>query len=148
MPKAFYSMVIDHSAVEVWKVIRRFDHYAWAGVPETTLEDGKAGDQVGAVRRINMGDGVLRRHILLGHSDQERSYTYGIGDPPYLPIENYISTIRITPVVETNSAFVEWSATFDCPADERARWIDFFEREGFAKWLSALHKFMAEGLPS
>ena len=148
MPRAFYSIVLDHSAVDVWQVIRRFDHYAWAGVPTaTTIEDDKAGDQVGAVRRIDMGDGIVRRQILLAHSDRERSYTYGICDPPYLPIENYVSTIRVTPVVESNSAFIEWSANFDCAADERARWVNFFENDGFAKWLNALRKFMAANRP-
>jgi hypothetical protein len=146
MPRAFYSVVLDHSADDVWKVIRPFDEYAWAGVPaDTIIEDGKAGDQIGAVRRIEMGDGIIRRQILLAHSDQDQSYTYAICDPPYLPIENYASTIRVTPVVDSGKAFVEWSATFDCAADERTRWINFFEKEGFAKWLGALREFMAKG---
>ena len=145
MPAAFYSVVLDHPAADVWKVIRLFDRYAWAGVPATTIEDGRAGDQIGAVRRIETGDGIVRRQVLLGHSDQDRSYTYAICDPPYLPLENYVSTIRVTPVVESGKAFVEWSATFDCAADERARWVNFFENDGFAKWLGALREFMAQG---
>jgi Polyketide cyclase / dehydrase and lipid transport len=139
MAKSYYSAVFEQSADEVWKAIRQFDEYAWAGVPgATTIEDGKAGDQIGAVRRIEMGDGIIRRQILLAHSDQDRSYTYAICDPPYLPIENYVSTIRVTPVIESGKAFVEWSATFDCAADERTRWTNFFEKEGFAKWLGSL----------
>lgn len=47
MAKSYYSTVLSHSAEEVWAIIRPFDHYAWAGVPsETTIEAGKAGDQV------------------------------------------------------------------------------------------------------
>ena len=32
MAKSYYSTVLDHTAEEVWAVIRPFDHYAWAGV--------------------------------------------------------------------------------------------------------------------
>jgi hypothetical protein len=46
MAKAYYSTVLDHSADQVWSVIRPFDHYAWAGViAETVIEDGRQGDQ-------------------------------------------------------------------------------------------------------
>ena len=143
MANAFYSTVLDHPADAVWAVIRGFDHYAWAGVEsETTIEDGKAGDQVGAVRRIVLGDGVVRRQVLLAHSDAARSYSYGLCDPPYPPLQDYVATIKVTPVVESNQAFVEWGATFDCAADERARWVGFFEKDGFATWLKALRRFM------
>jgi hypothetical protein len=73
MAKAYYSTVLDHSADDVWLVIRPFGHYAWAGVEsETVLEDGKAGDQVGAVRRVALPGRVIRQQ-LLAHSDVERS---------------------------------------------------------------------------
>jgi hypothetical protein len=146
MAKAFYSIVLDHSADDVWEVIRLFDHYAWAGVEsETTIEAGKAGDQVGAVRRIAIDDKTIRRQVLLAHSDCDRSYTYGLCDPPYLPLRNYAATIRVTPVTESNKAFVEWWATFDCAAEDHDRWVGFFEKDGFAKWLEALRRFMAQG---
>ena len=54
MAEAFYSVVLDHPAEAVWAMIRPFGHYAWAGVEaETTIEDGKADDQVGAVRHVS-----------------------------------------------------------------------------------------------
>ncbi len=144
MAKAYYSTVLPHSAADVWSTIRAFDHYAWAGVPsETVIEAGKAGDQVGAVRRIDLGDNTIRRQILLAHSDVDRSYTYGLCDPPYLPLRNFVATIRVVPVVEGGQAFVEWWATFDCAADDHDRWTRYFETEGFAKWLGALRAFMA-----
>lgn len=145
MPEAFYSVVLDHPAGDVWRAIRRFDHYAWAGVPgETRIENGMAGDQVGAVRCIRTNDGVVRRQILLAHSDFDRSYTYGLCDPPYLPLQNYVATIHVIPVAEDDMAFVEWSARFDCDTAESRRWIDYFQIEGFPAWLRALRRFMAE----
>lgn len=144
MAKAYYSTVLPHSANAVWAVIRSFDQYAWSGVAaETIIEWAKAGDQVGAVRSIALGDGTMRRQVLLAHSDLDRFYTYGLCDPPYLPLRDFIATLRVTPVVETDHAFVEWHATFDCAADERDRWTRYFEVDGFAKWLAALRAFLA-----
>src|SRR5205823_5375927 len=124
------------------KVIRPFDHYAWAGVEgETVIEDGKAGDQVGAVRRVTLPDRVIRQK-LLAHSDIERFYTYHFCEPA--PVRNYVATIHVVPVVASRHAFVEWQASFDCAEDERDRWVRQFEQEGFAVWLAALRRFMAE----
>ncbi len=143
MAKSYYSVVLDHPADDVWAVIRPFDHYAWAGVEgETIIEQGKAGDQVGAVRRFSNGTGTLRQ-VLLAHSDADRSYTYGFCGAPPFPVGDYVATIRVVPVTADNRSFVEWWATFDCAAEEREKWVRQFEQEGFAKWLGALRRFMS-----
>jgi len=145
MAKSYYSTVLDHPAQDVWTVIRPFDHYAWAGIEsETIIEDGKAGDQVGGIRRVDVGGKIIRQ-LLLAHSDLERSYTYALCDPAPFPVRNYVATIRVTPIVEGGKAFVEWWATFDCAAEEYNHWTSYFEKEGFAKWLGALRVFMAAG---
>jgi hypothetical protein len=142
MAKSYYSVALDHPAEEVWAVIRPFNHYAWAGVEsETVIEDGKAGDQVAAIRRVAVGEKLIRQK-LLAHSDLERSYTYALCGPLPFPVRNYIATIRVAAIAETNTAFVEWWATFDCAADEYDRWTKYFENDGFAKWLAALQQFM------
>jgi hypothetical protein len=147
MAKSYYSIVLNHSAEEVWAIIRPFDHYAWAGVQsETIIEAGKAGDQIAAIRRVTTGERIIRQ-ILLAHSDLERSYTYALCDPPPFPVRNYVSTIRVARIVESNKAFVEWWATFDCAAEEYDRWTNHFEKEGFARWLCALRQFMETGKP-
>jgi hypothetical protein len=146
MAEAFYSIVLDHPAEAVWAVIRPFGHYAWAGVDaETTIEDGKMDDQVGAVRHVAMPGRTIRQR-LLAHSDLERSYTYSFCEPA--PVPNYVATIRVTPVAEAGQAFVDWRATFDCAPDEQARWVEQFERNGFAVWLAALRRFMAQNVRS
>jgi hypothetical protein len=142
MARAYYSIVLDHPADEVWKVIRPFDHYSWAGVEsETIIEDGKAGDQVGAVRRVTLPDRVIRQKLLT-HSDIERFYTYLFCEPA--PVRNYVATIHVAPVVESRQCFVEWQASFDCAEEERARWVEHFEKNGFAVWLGALRRFMGQ----
>jgi hypothetical protein len=145
MAKAYYSTVLDHSADKVWSVIRPFDHYSWAGVPsETVIEDGRKGDQVGSVRRVTYGGNTLRQ-ILLAHSDTDRSYSYAFCGEPPMPAQHYAATIRVTPVVDTDRAFVEWWATFDCATEDYDRLINHFEKAGFAVWLGALREFMARG---
>jgi hypothetical protein len=143
MAKSYYSIVLDHPADKVWQVIRPFGHYAWAGVEsETIIEDGKADDQVGAVRRVSAGGKIIRQ-MLLAHSDVERSYSYCLLGPAPYPVRDYEATLRVHPVIADHRAFVAWWATFDCAADERDKWVWHFEREGFAKWLGALQQFMA-----
>lgn len=144
MPKAYYSTVLDHPAEAVWSVIRPFDHYAWAGVSgETIIEEGRAGDQVGSVRRFPVGDTTLRQ-VLLAHSDTDRFYSYAFASVPPVGTLNYVATIRITPVTDGRRAFVEWWATFDAAPDDCERLLDHFENKGFAVWLRALRQFMAK----
>jgi hypothetical protein len=143
MAKSYYSTVLDRPADDVWAVIRPFDHYGWAGVEsETIIEHDKAGDQVGAVRRVTYGGNVIRQ-ALLAHSDIDRSYTYEFCGAPPFPVRDYVATIRVVPVVADNRSFVEWWATFDCAAEERDKWVKHFEQQGFAKWLGALQQFMS-----
>jgi hypothetical protein len=143
MARSYYSVVLEHPVERVWAVIRSFEQYAWAGVAaQTVIEDGKAGDQVGAIRRITSGDRTLRQQ-LLALSDVERSVTYALCEPPPYPVRGYVATLRLSPVVATRHTFAEWWATFDVEADEQDRWTRYFEREGFAVWLAALGSAMA-----
>src|SRR6266404_5564970 len=107
MAKAYYSVMLYHPAEEVWAVIRPFDHYAWAGVDsETIIEQGKAGDQVGAVRRFTYAGNVVRQ-VLLAHSDIDRSYSYGFCGAPPVPVRDYVATIRVSPAIADAGSFVD-----------------------------------------
>jgi hypothetical protein len=35
-------------------------------------------------------------------------------------VENYIATLKLTPVTDGDATFAEWSAEFDCPPDREA----------------------------
>ncbi|MDT0353387.1 SRPBCC family protein [Pseudonocardia charpentierae] len=138
MPKAYYSTVLEQPASMVWAAIRAFDEYAWAGAgADAEMEDGRPGDAVGGIRRVTTPERPIRQR-LLAHSDLDRSYTYQLCDPVPYPIHDYRATLRVTPVVDGNRAFVEWCATFDCALDEREHWIEHFVHAGFATWLSSL----------
>ena len=91
MAKSYASTVVDASAEDVWARIRDFNGLAtWHGgmVATSEIEDGKAGDQVGAIRSFTLTDGTHLREQLLAHSDLERSYTYDFQKTPF-DVDNY-----------------------------------------------------------
>jgi hypothetical protein len=142
MAKAYYSTVFERSAQDIWKIVRDFNSYPiWvAGAGESRIEDGKSGDTIGAIRNV-LYQGRRIRQRLLAQSDVERSQTYEFCDAPSLPVTGFRATLRITPVVDGDRAFVEWWANFDGdPAhlDE----ISATLRNWFAKWLESLREMM------
>lgn len=142
MAKSYFSTVLEQGADDVWTVVRDFGNYEWAGVvAQTSIEEGKPGDAVGAVRTVRTPDRTLRQR-LLAHSDLERSYTYELCEPGPLAVRNYQATLRVTPVVDGSRSFVEWWASFDCAPEERERWTSYFRDEGFAKWLGGLRRYL------
>lgn len=138
MARSYYSTVFEQTADQVWIVIRDFNNYiVWVeGAGESHIEEGKSGEEVGAIRHVRIGDTSIRQR-LLAHSDRDRFQTYEFCDPPPSPVRNYEATLRVTPVVEGNRAFVEWWATFDCEACEDDHWTAFYVNS-FAKWLGSL----------
>jgi Polyketide cyclase / dehydrase and lipid transport len=137
MTKVYYSTVIDQTADRVWSVIRDFNSYpVWVeGISESHIEEGKSGDAVGAIRNFDAG-GTRIRQRLLAHSDLDRFYVFESCEP-LGAISYYQGTGRVTPIVDGNRAFVEWSTVFDCRAEERENCTTFF-KEATPQWLSSL----------
>jgi hypothetical protein len=137
MPRPYYSTIFEDSCDQIWSFIRDFGNYGWAGVvSESHIEDGKSGDAVGCVRNVNLGDRTIRQR-LLAHSDRERFYTYTFCEPIPFPWRNFVATLKVTPVIDSNRAFVEWTAEFDCTDNEHDRWREHLTAS-FGKWLEAL----------
>lgn len=144
MAKSYYSTIFIQPADTVWNVVRDFNAYpVWVdGAGSSEIEGGKSGETVGAVRRV-LYNGRTIRQRLLGQSDVERSQTYAFAEDGALPVENYRATIRVTPVVDGDRAFVEWWATFDCAAGEREARTAFFST-AFAGWLESLRRSLVK----
>ncbi len=116
MAKSYYSTVFEQTADEVWNAVRAFDAYQWADRNlSAVMEDGKVGDAVGGIRRVE-SDGQTIRQRLLAHSDVERFYSYEFCDPAPLPVVDYMATLRITPVVDGARALSSG------PPGSTARW--------------------------
>jgi len=142
MASAYYSTVFVQAAPEVWKIIRDFNNYTvWvAGAGESRIEDGKSGDTVGAIRNVLYQERRIRQR-LLAQSDVERSQTYEFCGAPSLPVTGFQATLRITPIVDGDGAFVEWWATFDCDAAGRDELVGTLQG-WFGKWLESLRDTM------
>jgi hypothetical protein len=141
MARSYASTVIDAPADEVWARVRDFNGLpTWhpGMVATSEIEEGKVGDQVGGVRSFTLTDGSTHiRERLVEHSDAERSYTYNFQKTPF-DVDNYLATIRVTPVTDGNKSFVEWWTTFDCDRDKIGYWEGFFANEVFQGGFEAL----------
>ena len=51
------------------------------------------------------------------------------------------ATIRVTPIVDGDRAFIEWFAEFDSEPRRRDELADFL-RKAFAKWLGSLRRML------
>jgi NADPH:quinone reductase-like Zn-dependent oxidoreductase len=136
------STIIDAPVDAVWRALRDFNGHAdWHPiVAASEIEDGRAGDEVGAVRRFRLQDGAVLRELLLKHSDDERSFTYCILDSP-IPLRGYVATVTLRPVTDGDRTFWDWRSRFEAP-HELVRMVaeDVYEA-GFA----GLRAFLARG---
>jgi hypothetical protein len=147
MARAYYSTILEQPAPQVWEIIRDFNNYpVWVdGAGESRIEDGKSGDTVGAIRNVLYLERRIRQR-LLAQSDVERSQTYEFCGAPSLPLTDFQATLRVTPVVDGERAFVEWWATFDCDPARRDELTGTLQG-WFGKWLESLRKSLAGSSP-
>lgn len=121
MVKIYTSSVIDAPATQVWTLIRDFNGLPdWhPAIAESRIELGQPADKVGCIRNFTLKDGGRIREQLLALSDFDMSCTYSILESP-MGVENYIATLKLTPITDRERSFAEWTAEFDCPkAKER-----------------------------
>lgn len=148
MPKAYYSSTLPQTVTDVWAMVRDFNNYPRYidGVDVSVVEDAKAGDAVGAIRRFRY-EGAWIRQRLLALSDVDRVLTYAGLDPfPFppqaddrpqpAPVE-YQASIQLTPVVDGDRTLVEWWLTFECPPMDTERWTSVLV-EAIAHWVESL----------
>ena len=62
------------------------------------------------------------REQLLGLSDYDMFCTYSILESP-MGVENYVATLRLTPVTDGARTFMEWTAEFDCAPEREAELV-------------------------
>ena len=122
MARVYTSSVINASAARVWARVRDFNGLPqWTPfVAESRIEQGQPADRVGCVRNFRLRDGGVIRERLLALSDYDYQCTYSILESP-MGVENYVATLKLTPVTDGTRTFIEWWADFDCaPERERA----------------------------
>ena len=121
MARVFVSSVIGGPADQVWARIRDFNGLpSWhPSIRESQIEGGEPSDKVGCIRDFYLQNGDRIREQLLGLSDYDMFCTYSILESP-MPLENYVATIRLTPITDGERTFAEWTAEFDCAAENEA----------------------------
>ncbi|MEO6363754.1 MAG: SRPBCC family protein [Caldimonas sp.] len=121
MANVYVSTVIEAPAETVWARVRNFNGLPqWhPGIADSRIENGEPADRIGCVRHFHTQDGGAIRERLLALSDYEYSCTYSILDSP-MGVENYVATLKFTPITDGARSFAEWSAEFDC-AEARER---------------------------
>lgn len=139
MPKVYTSSVIGAPVDRVWAVIRDFNGLPdWHPlIAESRIEAGAPADQIGCVRAFRLKDGGFIRERLLALSDYDCSCTYSILESP-MGVENYVATLKLTPVTDGERTFAEWSAEFDCPADREAALVNQIGQDVFQGGFDAL----------
>ena len=154
MTLAYYSAVLDHPLETVWSLIRDFNNYPAyiEGVSESVIEDGRSGDEVGAIRRFcYLGNSVRQR--LAVHSDDAHLLSYaGIeplpfpsaGAPEAVSPTAYEGTMQLTRIVDGNRTFIEWSVALDTEPQDVERWHRMFQ-SWIPDWTRSLERTLARG---
>jgi hypothetical protein len=112
--RCYNSTVVNASSTEVWRTIRNFHEVPWAEEVLTSCEKvgDVPGDQVGAKRVLN----EAFHETLQSIDDDEREFTYTIDDGPgpvaKEVVQNYVGRVRVIPVTENDSSFVEWESNY------------------------------------
>jgi len=124
MAQVYASSVIGAPAERVWAAVRDFNGLSdWHPlIVESRIEGGAPADQVGCVRAFRLTDGGFIRERLLALSDYDYSCSYSILESP-MGVENYVATLKLTPITDGARTFAEWSAEFDCPPEREAELI-------------------------
>lgn len=142
MARSYYSTTFAQTADQVWSVVRDFNGQQWAeGVGESHIENHKPNNAVGAIREVQYY-GRPSRQRLAAHSDADRCYSYESVEP-FDVLQSYKQTLRVAPIVDTNTAFVEWWADFEAPTEVQELWNKYLADE-FAKSLEKLRTYLAE----
>ena len=140
MAEVYVSAVIDATADTVWGTVRDFNGLPdWHPIVESSrIEEGRPSDQIGCVRAFQLHDGSRIREQLLALSDYDYSCTYSILESE-MGVQNYIATIKLSPITEINATFAEWSAEFDCDPDRKTELVRSIGTDVFAAGFAALN---------
>jgi hypothetical protein len=139
--RVYTSSVIDASADTVWSRIRDFNGLPqWhPGIADSRIENGEAADKVGCIRHFHTRDGGMIRERLLALSDYDYSCVYEILESP-MGVEDYVATLKLTPVTDGARCFAEWSAEFDCPESRERELVETIGQGVFQGGFDALKR--------
>jgi len=148
MARAYASIVLKAPVETVWSLVRDFNGLPkWApAVARSKIEDGLDSDVVGCVRSFHTRDGGHVRERLLALDDANYTFTYNFEKPAF-PVGNYVATLRLYPVTQTDQTFAEWEANFDEAPGDKGKYERIVSRQVFAANWASLAKIIAAKRP-
>lgn len=148
MARAYASIILKAPVETVWSLVRDFNGLpGWAPpVAKSKIENGLDADVVGCVRSFHMRDGGHVRERLLALDDANYTFTYNFEKPAF-PVKNYVATLRLYPVTQTDQTFAEWTATFDEVPEDAGKYERIVSRDVFAANFANLAKIIAATKP-
>ena len=143
MPKVLVSTVINAPIERVWRTASDFNGLpAWMpGMKDSTIEDGKAPNVVGAVRRLSMAGSkdVLRERLEVLDPENFR-ITYSVLEGP-LPVKNIVTSMHLRPITDSFGTLGEWSTQFDTAPGKEEEGEQFMARV-FGAGFRALKRYL------
>ncbi|MEU7469201.1 SRPBCC family protein [Streptomyces sp. NPDC044984] len=143
MAHTFTSAVVPATADTVWQTVRPFGGLdVWHPAVESSVLEEGGPTTVGSLRRLRFADGVtVVTERLTALDDTARTFSYELVEHPF-PVRRSVSTLRVTPVTDTDEALVEWWADSveDAADSAGARAL---VRELYGSGLSALQRRFA-----
>ena len=145
MPDITVSSVIDAPIEKVWARIRDFNGLpSWhPRMVKSEIEDGRAADEIGCVRKFELISGATLREKLTAFSEADHSVSYSILETPQ-PISNHTATLTLKRVTDGERTYAEWTATFDAPAAEADKVAEGMGTNVFQGGFNALKTHFAE----
>lgn len=109
--KVVLTIEIAAPAEKVWAAIGNFQDMSWH--PAVQKTEGKGGNGEGATRVLTLGPGATIAEEINKYDAAKMMYSYRITevDIKVLPINNYSSTLTVTPV-DAGKCTVEWKGAF------------------------------------
>lgn len=142
-PTVYLSDVIDAPIHKIWAIARDFNGLSSYHplILESTIENHKASDSIGAIRYLRLETGFVREQLLM-LDDSQHQFCYGIIESS-LPVKNYIATVRFTPVTEGERTFCEWFAHFEVVDGSLDAMIELVGQAVFKVGFQSLAKVVA-----
>ena len=149
MARAYASIVLKAPVETVWDLLRDFNRLpSWApAIARSKIEDRLEADVVGCVRSFHTHDGDHIRERLLALDDANWTFTYNFEKPAF-SVRNYIATLRLYPISQTNQTFAEWTATFDEGPGDDGKYERLISKDVFAANFANLAKIIVRTKPS
>lgn len=148
MARAYASIIIKAPVEAVWPMVRNFNGLPnWApAIAKSKIEGGLDADVVGCIRSFHTHDGGHIRERLLTLDDANYTLAYNFEKPAF-PVKNYIATLRLYPVTQTNQTFAEWEATFDEAPGDEGKYERIVSKDVFAANFANLARMIAKSAP-